>query len=38
MQMNILDIKQQKELLIKRRELERVIRRVSEIDSIIRKL
>ena len=37
-QMNILDIRQQKELLTKRRELERAIRRVNEIDNIIQKL
>ena len=37
-QMNILDIRQQKELLTKRRELEKAIRRVSEIDNIIQKL
>ncbi len=37
-QMNILDIRQQKELLTKRRELEKAIRRVNEIDNIIQKL
>ncbi len=37
-QMNILDIRQQKELLTKRRELEKAIRRANEIDNIIQKL
>ena len=37
-QMNILDIRQQKELLTKRRELEKANRRISEIDNIIQKL